>query len=375
MVDKKVKKHLRGRDYAEVCRKVVEEAGGSIELDAAIQAAIKKQPLATKNPENTWKHYFIHRTPELVSSKKQGKVIIYSVGQQQTLPGMGGSQVVKADEANGYLKALIPATCKEYIVRKMGNGMSDVDVMLAAHDKKQNVLIIGETGTGKTHLARWVAYKAKLSYVRINLNRMTTVEDFVGQWVPTAEGNFKWQDGVLTRLMRYGGLLVVDEINACPPELLFCLHGVLDDERKIVLTQKDGEVVFAHPEFWLVATMNPDYEGTKPLNEALKDRFSVVLNYDYDKRVERQLIKDAKLLELASKLRAMYISPQHEILTPVSTRMLMQYEENLATYGYILAREFFLNKFDPTERKAVESVMELHLGKTEEDKEAKRQAK
>jgi hypothetical protein len=153
--------------------------------------------------------------------------------------------------------------------------------------------------------------------------------------------------------MRYGGVVVVDEINAAPPEILFVLHSVTDDERQIVLTQKDGEVVKAHPDFWFVATMAPEYHGTEKLNQALKDRFEVVLQYPYEVDIERQLIKDEWLIRAAEKLRE-----QREIKTPVSTRMLLQFERNQEIYGTELAVEMLISKFEPEEQVIVREILE-----------------
>jgi MoxR-like ATPase len=228
-----------------------------------------------------------------------------------------------------------------------------------------NTLLIGDTGTGKTHAIRSLATKLKVPYIRVNLDAMVTVEDLIGEFKPSEKG-FVWQDGVLTRLVRSGGIFVCDEINAAPPEVLFVLHGLLDDDRQIVLRQKDGEVLKAHPNFWFIATMNPDYEGTKPLNQALYDRFQVTLNYDYDKRTESKLVKSEKLLELAKKFRQMYV--KGEIATPCSTRQLIQYEENKKIFGADLANEIFVNRFATEERKPVREALDMEFSTTGKSK-------
>ncbi len=268
------------------------------------------------------------------------------------------------EEAN--IEDLIPTGVDEYIPRNLVNGDKDVEVLKTAFRERpnghpQNVLLTGPTGTGKTHLCKKVAEELEIPMVRVNMNEMTTVEDFVGQFVPAKDGGFEWKDGVMVRLMKEGGLLVIDEINACPPEILFVLHSVLDF-REITLTQKDGEVIEANENFWVVGAMNPDYQGTKKLNEALNDRFRVQISMDYDKRVERRIIEDSNLRDLAKKLRKMHDSATEEIRTPVSTRMLKQFQENREIYGYKMAVEMFVNKFKSEERKAVKEVVDMHLG-------------
>ena len=264
-----------------------------------------------------------------------------------------GAKEQNVDEQLKDILNLIPKCVKKYVRRNLTSEKEDIQVLKEAYKSRQNTLLVGPTGAGKTHAIRLVAKELGIPYVRLNLNRMTTVEDFVGQWVPEKGGGYKWNDGMLTRLMRYGGVVVVDEINAAPPEILFVLHSVTDDERQIVLTQKDGEVVKAHPDFWFVATMAPEYYGTEKLNQALKDRFEVVLQYPYDISIERQLLKDEWLVRAGEKLRE-----QKEIKTPVSTRMLLQFERNQGIYGTELAVEMLISKFEPREQEIVREILE-----------------
>jgi MoxR-like ATPase len=248
--------------------------------------------------------------------------------------------------------------CKNYIQRKFGE-TNDIEIIKFARNKGYNVLLIGDTGTGKTHAIRFVAKQLGLPYKRINLDGMITVEDLIGEYKPTEDKHFTWKDGVLTKFVKNGGIFVCDEINSAPADILFLLHSLLDDERQIVIRQHEGEVIKAHKDFFFIATMNPDYEGTKPMNEALKDRFHIILNYDYDNKIEGKLVENKKLIELANKLREMY--RKREIETPVSTRQLIQYEENEKHFGTKLAQEFFVNRFALSERRAVSECIDVSL--------------
>lgn len=141
------------------------------------------------------------------------------------------------------------------------------------------VLLIGETGVGKTSAIRHIAAKTNTSLRRVNVNGSMTAEDFVGQLLVNEKGTF-WKDGVLTEAMRNGYWIVIDEINAASAEILFVLHSLLDDDRYIVLTDHpEREIVRAHPGFRIFATMNPPerYAGTKELNKALLSRFALTL--------------------------------------------------------------------------------------------------
>ncbi|KAL6643149.1 hypothetical protein ACP70R_021330 [Stipagrostis hirtigluma subsp. patula] len=91
---------------------------------------------------------------------------------------------------------------------------------------------------------------------------------------------FLWQDGPLVQAMKNGDLLLIDEISLADDSVLERLNSVLEPERKLSLAEKGGSVlekIVAHPNFFILATMNPggDY-GKKELSPALRNRFTEV---------------------------------------------------------------------------------------------------
>ncbi|CAA3002690.1 Midasin [Olea europaea subsp. europaea] len=91
---------------------------------------------------------------------------------------------------------------------------------------------------------------------------------------------FMWQDGPLVEAMKNGDLFLVDEISLADDSVLERLNSVLEPERKLSLADKGGsdlESIIAHPNFFLLATMNPggDY-GKKELSPALRNRFTEI---------------------------------------------------------------------------------------------------
>ena len=146
------------------------------------------------------------------------------------------------------------------------------------------VLLIGETGVGKTLAVRYLASQTNNGLRRVNLNGATTVDEFLGKLLINERGTY-WVNGVLVDAMLAGDWILLDEINACLPEIAFSLHSLLDDDRMVVLMEYDGRIVRPQSNFRLFASMNPSeearYGGTKTLNEALLDRFPVVIRMDY----------------------------------------------------------------------------------------------
>jgi MoxR-like ATPase len=210
------------------------------------------------------------------------------------------SEPVKAEEPESAASA------------KPGNGVIRVKgqeearrVISAAIRIRQNIMLEGHTGVGKTTLLYEMAHDAGKKLIRVNLNGQTGKEDFVGQHLVRAtehgpETYFVY--GVLAEAMRTGEWLVCDEINAALPEILFVLQSALDDDRAIKLVENGGEVITAHPDFRFFATMNPsdEYAGTKELNGALKSRFGLWVLIEYpDGATEQEILVDRTGLDAA----------------------------------------------------------------------------
>ncbi len=146
-------------------------------------------------------------------------------------------------------------------------------------EKNMPVLLVGHTGVGKTTLIREVAKVEKKQLHRINLTGQTGVDEIVGKYIVGPKKHMEWVDGLLIKAMREGHWVVLDEINMALPEILAKLHSLLDDDRMIVLVEKDGEIVLPHKDFRIFGTMNPstEYAGTKELNRAFLSRFPIVV--------------------------------------------------------------------------------------------------
>lgn len=236
------------------------------------------------------------------------------------------------------------------------------------------VLLIGETGTGKTSAVRDLAYRTNNSFRRLNLNGSTTVEEFVGKILINRDGTY-WVDGILTDAMRNGHWLLIDEVNAALPEILFVLQSLLDDDGYIVLAEKeDKEIVRPHPNFRIFATMNPfeDYVGTKELNKAFLSRFPITIKVEYPKAdqeleivkerypsLPEQVIKDMiQVVHSSRESRA-----NEDIDFVFSTRDLLQWAQVFQhTQSARKAAEMtFLPKCNKMDAKAIMQLISLHF--------------
>jgi midasin (ATPase involved in ribosome maturation) len=264
------------------------------------------------------------------------------------------------------------------------------------------VLFEGPTGSGKTATVRWLASQTKNSYRRIQLNGSTNIDNFVGKWLINEKGTY-WVDGILTDAMKKGHWLLLDELNAALPEILFVLHSILDDDRCLILDDKGKEIVEPHPNFRLFAAMNPsqDYAGTKELNRALLDRFMLIQSGYLASDKEGKIVSKhsgitstlgkiggrgktviSRMVELANIIRTKNESA--ELISICSTRQLIQWSKLCKYLDIKHAAELtIINKCDVEEQERVrdelnklftnDETLQKHLDKEEAYKEKEKE--
>lgn len=159
------------------------------------------------------------------------------------------------------------------------------EVHSIAHDVLKNkwpVLLEGETGIGKNFIFEHIGQELGLDVVRVNLSLNSTVEDLWGQQLlkTTDKGYTEtyFSPGPALQAAEQGQMLLLDEVNAALPEVLFSLHGLLEMGKKEIYVPQLKRTIKIHDDFRIAATMNPseDYVGTRDLNQAFMSRFIVL---------------------------------------------------------------------------------------------------
>jgi nitric oxide reductase NorQ protein len=274
---------------------------------------------------------------------------------------------IKAESTAAFVLASVPEStwADTYINRVITDGLTEFNIYDVALLKHENILITGPAGSGKTMSVLAYAAARGLRYYNVSSHNGVEPTQLFGRWVPTASGSFRWQDGPVTDLVKHGGVLLINEVNFMPERTKTVLFSLLDKRREIQLMDKDGEMIKAHPNLLIISDMNPGYRGTKPLNEAEKDRYAHKLDFPYDTSIEEKLITSKVLRSLAEALRKSH--DREELSTPISTRSLVAFTENARDLGLNYAIYSFLNGFVDVERGGVKLVLDTYSYQLESD--------
>ena len=270
------------------------------------------------------------------------------------------------EKSNHPLSALIPEKdifgSDNYISRNF-NGISEMEILEQAYQERHNVLIYGPTGPGKTSAVYAFAADKGLPVVNVSCNGAAEPSYFIGGWQPQSDGSLDYVAGDVLLAVQHGGIIYLDEVNFLPPKIASYLHPLTDKRRTISIPSAQGSsipsLIKAHPNCFIIGAYNPDYEGTRPLNQAFKNRFKYKMHFDYDATIESQLLNSASLLELAVKLRDRFAVG--DISTPISTNLLIEFEEiNESALGFDYAIQNFLASFNDDERAVVQEVFLIY---------------
>jgi len=278
-----------------------------------------------------------------------------------------------------------PAIVQQYVSRKMPNGMTDIEYCMAVWrgdetlgcPARENLMFVGDTQGGKTMLVNVLACKigeemglgVPVPVFTLSASNGITDFDLFGQDKPwtnpeTGTDHIVWLPGLADMAARVGGILYIDEANMMPERVTSSLHPLCDYRRMFVNRNKavkvpgDGfvaDVVQANPDLWIVGTMNPNYRGAGPLNEAFSERFRWLL-WDYDQAVETKLIPNDAVRTLGTALRQ--LRELGKIRTPTGTATLMRMVRDVHRDGVDMALYVLRSKFTADERPYVDEVIE-----------------
>lgn len=211
----------------------------------------------------------------------------------------------------------------------------EVEVFEHAWQRRLPLLLKGPTGTGKSRFVEYMAARLGRELITVSCHEETSAVDLLGRYLVQGAETL-WHDGPLTRAVRQGAILYLDEVAEARPDTLVVLHALTDHRRSLYLERRN-ESLSAPPEFMLVASFNPGYQrGIKELKPSTRQRF-LGLSFDYPSAgVEAEIVRSEsgvaapvaeRLVSLAGKVRKLV---ELGLSETVSTRLLVDAAQLIA---------------------------------------------
>ncbi len=204
----------------------------------------------------------------------------------------------------------------------------EIDVFEHAFKNKIPFLLKGPTGTGKSRFIEFMADKLNKKLITIACHEETSSTDLIGRYIIKGT-EAVWIDGPLTKAVKEGAIIYLDEIAEARPDVIVAIHSLTDHRRELFI-DKLGETVKAHTNFMLVASFNPGYQrGFKELKPSTKQRF-VALSFGYpDEKIETDILVNESNIDKTTAKKLVSIGNKIRNLTELgltetaSTRLLV----------------------------------------------------
>ncbi|NQW24178.1 MAG: CbbQ/NirQ/NorQ/GpvN family protein [SAR202 cluster bacterium] len=222
----------------------------------------------------------------------------------------------------------------------------EIELFTAAYRQHIPVLLKGPTGCGKTRFVEYMAWQlgrpmatvkeqnegkegeVRVPLVTIACHEDLTASDLVGRYLLDANGT-RWIDGPMTRAVKAGAILYLDEVVEARKDTTVLIHP-LTDHRRVLPVEKTGTIIEADDRFLLCVSYNPGYQSAlKDLKHSTRQRFISIEFYYPPADIETEIIEresgctkeqaDA-LAKLGEKIRNL---EDHGLQEGASTRLLI----------------------------------------------------
>ena len=229
---------------------------------------------------------------------------------------------------------------------------------LTGASKIGHVELMGPAGSGKTLAVHHLAVEQGKRLAIITADGGLRKRDLVGQR-ELIGGSTIFTAAEFAAAAKNGDWALIDEANMAEPDAMAFINGMTDrPNQKGSTFQVAGQTIEVHPDFRCFMTRNPNYIGTRRMNEALRDRFWTIevppLAGDSLKEMfkahgmDEAYIKDATfmidtLFQAWKDNRISYqVSPRRALATADLVKAMLDAEpESPATFSLAIFRKFF----------------------------------
>lgn len=194
--------------------------------------------------------------------------------------------VYKPTDWDENIRSMIPPEIDGYVWQP------ELEAFHVAMETNEPVLLTGPTGCGKTSMVRNYCAVTQRPFVRMSMRGDIETSSILG--MPQAKnGETIWVDGPVTQVVKSGGVVLFDEYDFTPPEIMYSIQWLLEDDPMLLLTDKSDTLkemsVEANDRFRIVfagntkgqGDMTGEFPGAQVQSMATVDRCKTALNMGY----------------------------------------------------------------------------------------------
>lgn len=283
-------------------------------------------------------------TPVLISTKETFENVYDDNGSYEPNP---------AARTLGWSASANPAIPRKhdgYVFRK--DLLADVLAFLSK-PRGDALYLTGPTGSGKTSVITEIAARLNWPVQQLTMNSRFEFSQLKGQFglvASKAGQETRFMHGPLATAMRYGHILLLNEVDLADPGELSGLNDVLEG-RPLVIPENRGEIIQPHPMFRVIATGNSNgsgdatglYQGVVQQNIAALDRYRFLEVGYLEPKIELELLLKAvpslaksdakrslaeKMVDVANAVRSQFLGEDGRggpLGVTLSTRTLIRW--------------------------------------------------
>jgi nitric oxide reductase NorQ protein len=256
------------------------------------------------------------------------------------------------------IEMMVPSIDNNFVVSEENESLIDL-VQKRSTVSNVNVRLVGPAGCGKTSFAINYAANRKMPAMVMDCANVREPRDWFGyrKFDPSTK-EIVWHESMFIRMIETPGTVVVlDELNRVSPMVINTLIPLLDHRRQTYLEEANRSVKCAEGvSFWAAINEGNQFTGTITLDEAISDRFGLVVECKFlDAKTEAGVLKSKtgldidscrKLVEVANQVRTKSAMDAADAFSkPISTRMLEEAATAMVIGGVKTLSYSLLNHF------------------------------
>lgn len=243
---------------------------------------------------------------------------------------------------------------------------------------KDPILLLGNTGSGKTSLLEQICARINYGCIKISFDAAVMRGDIVGETVIVGRET-KFQYGIIPiAFCMPGTMIILDEWDAQNEETAFVLQRPLQKEDRSIFLLETRELITMHPDNVISATANTNGQGddtglyghgTRIQSYAQLNRFTITVKLNYlppeqEKKILEKTFETLdgdeidSLVGAVNKVRDGFTNGQLSV--PLSTRDLLNWAQKYVLFGDAqrAATYCFLNRMSTEDAAVTASIIQ-----------------